>query len=94
MPVDPSSRPRPAEHVVFRGLRDGGVLLHLETGQYHGVNAVGVVLWQLLDGDRSIEAVARLARDQLIDPPDDLADHVGEFVAALDQRGLVVVASG
>ncbi len=36
--------------VVYRTLAgEGGVLLHLESGAYHGLYEVGTLIWGLLD---------------------------------------------
>jgi hypothetical protein len=91
VPIALESRPRHAENVAFRGLRDGGVLLHLDTGQYHGLNPTAVVIWELLDGDRTLIDVTRALHDRLDDPPEDLEGYVSTFVGGLHERGLVVL---
>ena len=35
------------------GAPQGAVLLHLETGAYHGLNPVGFVVWELIDDRRT-----------------------------------------
>ena len=37
--------------VEYRGMgeREGGVLLHLDTAAYHGLNEVGALIWRLLE---------------------------------------------
>jgi hypothetical protein len=78
--------------VAFRELteEEGGVLLHLPTGSYHGVNAVGALVWDLLDGERTPTDVVSAVRDQVDDPPDQLDSEVRAFIAALRERNLVV----
>jgi hypothetical protein len=76
--------------VVYRPLADeGGVLLHLETGSYHGLNPTGALIWSLLDGARDTTAVAGALRAECTNVPDDLEDAVGRFLADLAARGLV-----
>ena len=36
------------------GAPQGAVLLHLETGAYHGLNPVGFVVWELIDDRRTV----------------------------------------
>lgn len=79
---------------VFRDLEDskGGVLLHLESGQYHGLNAVGSVIWSLLDGTRTADDVVAAVRAQVDDPPASLRDEVMAFLQHLTERNLIEIA--
>lgn len=76
--------------VVHSQLAGGeSVLLHLETGQYHELNAIGSMIWGLIDGRRStLEIIAEL-REQVDGPPSDLDQVVTEFLHQLRERGLV-----
>ena len=85
-PYLPVKNPR----IVDCGLTEGEVvLLHLESGAYHELNAMGAVIWELLDGERSIPQIARDVRERLDDPPDDLEEIVTGFVDDLRERDLV-----
>ena len=46
----------PSEKVVYRDLEPGkgGVLLHLETGAYHGVNDVKIEVFERIANDWNI----------------------------------------
>lgn len=91
MTIAPTSRVERNGNVVFRRLADGegGVLLHLESGEYHGINEVGCLIWDLLDGGRTVDDVAIALRDQVEDAPDDLAAEVIAFLDSLRVRDLV-----
>jgi Coenzyme PQQ synthesis protein D (PqqD) len=91
MSIEPSSRPVRNENVAFRRLAEGegGVLLHLESGEYHGINEVGCLIWELLDGERTVEAVAVTLQDGIEDAPPNLVDEVIVFLDSLRARGLV-----
>jgi hypothetical protein len=91
MVTEPSSRLVRNENVAFRRLAagEGGVLLHLESGEYHGINEVGCLIWELLDGERTVDAVAVALQDDIEDPPPDLVDEVVVFLDSLRARGLV-----
>jgi hypothetical protein len=82
------SRPRPADQVVFRDLDEGGVVLHLGSGEYHGLNHAGALIWGLLDGRRLDEIVAAV-RERVAESPRDLDGQVRAFVDGLAQRGLI-----
>lgn len=78
-------------HIAYRDLAagEGGVLLHLETGSYHGVNVVGALIWDLIDGDRDRAELVVAVRQRLIDPPEDLDAEVAGFLDDLRQRDLI-----
>ena len=76
------------------GGSEGGVLLHLTSGQYHGVDSVGWMIWSLLDGSRSLADLADALRAQLPDAPGALGTDVRNFVQDLLERNLAEVASG
>jgi hypothetical protein len=77
--------------VVYRELagEGGGVLLHLESGAYHGLNETGSLIWDPLDGTRGFDALVAELRKQLDDAPDDLDDEIERFLADLRERGLI-----
>lgn len=77
--------------VVYRELAGdgGGVLLHLESGAYHGLNETGSLIWDLLDGERDFTALVADLREQLDDAPDDLGAETERFLAALRERDLI-----
>ena len=77
--------------VVGRPLAEGegGVLLHLKTGAYHGINTVGLMVWDRLDGEHTVDEIIAEIRDLVADAPSNLADDVSAFIAAAIQRDLV-----
>jgi len=91
MSIEATSTLQKNENVAFRRLAagEGGVLLHLESGEYHGINEVGCLIWELLDGERTVAAVAVELRDGVEDPPDDLVEVVVVFLGDLRERDLV-----
>lgn len=78
--------------VLSTTLQDEGVLLNLETGEYFGLDAVGLDAWKALGAHGSVEA----ARAQMLaryDVSEDvLARDLADLVAKLAARGLLVVA--
>lgn len=91
MSIDRSTRPSKSENVAFRRLADGegGVLLHLESGEYHGINEVGCLIWELVDGERTVDGLVAALDTRIEDPPADLAEHVIAFLHTLRERDLV-----
>jgi hypothetical protein len=78
--------------VAFRELAEGegGVLLHLVSGSYHGLNDVGALIWELVDGQKTSADIIDAVRQQVDDPPPSLDEQVTSFIAALRERELVI----
>jgi hypothetical protein len=77
--------------VVYRELagEGGGVLLHLESGAYHGLNETGLLIWSLIDGERTVAELVTELEGRLEDAPHDLGDQTGRFLADLRDRDLI-----
>jgi hypothetical protein len=86
---DTPLRKRP--DVVYRELAgdEGGVLLAVDTGAYHGVNPTGLMIWELIDGEHGTDEIVAAFRTRLDDAPADLEQDVVDFLAALHERRLV-----
>jgi hypothetical protein len=96
--IDGSTTVRRNPSVQYKDLDDegGGVLLHLGTGAYHGLNEVGALVWTLIEaGDGiSFSAVLDELRARLDEVPDDLADDISSFLEDLASRDLVTLDGG
>jgi hypothetical protein len=90
MTVDVIYRKNP--DVVARGLAEGegGVLLRLDSGAYFSVNPVGLLIWELVDGQRTVPQLIDAVREQVVDPPARLADDVTAFLERAVERQLVL----
>ena len=91
--IQSSTTIRPHLRVVFRklGAGSGGVILHLGSAAYHGVNETGSLIWSLMGDGPTLGSLVQSVRLRLDDAPDDLAADVSEFVEGLATRGLVVL---
>ena len=89
MPIDTAIRKNPK--AVYRSLRNGGggVVLHLESGQYHSLNGIAVAMWNLIDGARSLEDITAEIRVRYDDAPGDLLEIVRGFCEGLRDRDLI-----
>jgi SynChlorMet cassette protein ScmD len=68
---------------------DWAVLFNPDTAEAVGVNPVGVSIWKLMDGRRSVEEIAASLREGYDQVPDGVAEEVDRFVADLAERGFV-----
>jgi hypothetical protein len=73
---------------------DGAVLLHLDTGAYHGLNPVGFVIWGAIEEERSVADVVEAVRDAVIGAPPSLEAEVLRFLEGARDRDLVRVGQG
>jgi hypothetical protein len=80
------------EHVVFRSFEAETLLLNLETGQYHGLNATGGRMLELLKetGGEVRQSVEQLAKEYEMDPA-TIATDMADFCLSLEERGLLEV---
>jgi hypothetical protein len=89
--LDTTSTVRRNPDVVGRGLAEaeGGVLLHLTTGAYHGLNPVGLVIWDLLEHDQTVADLVAGVRDRVDDAPPTLEQDVLAFLDHASARDLI-----
>jgi hypothetical protein len=89
--IEPETIVRRKPDVVFRELQEGegGVLLHLLSGEYHGLNQFGCVIWGLMESDHTFGDLVRDVRGQLDEQPDSLEQDVSVFLEGLRDRDLV-----
>ena len=87
---------RPNPRSTFRELAEGsgGVLLHLDTAAYHGLNEIGVAIWSLIQPGITFGALVDALRSQITDAPAALDDDVATFLDDLRERDLVLIVSG
>lgn len=67
-------------------------MTQLDPGRHHGLNAVGALIWSLLNGRTLAELVAAVG-EQLSDAPPELAEDMSEFIEALHKRRLVYLSA-
>jgi hypothetical protein len=79
--------------IVARELGEpqGAVLLHLETGAYHGLNPVGFLVWDLIDGERTVGDLVEGVRARIEDPPPQVEQDVLKFLEAGLARDLILL---
>jgi hypothetical protein len=84
-----ATRIRVPAHVVYREFADETVILNLESGQYHGLNATAAKMLEVLESASSVdEAVDRLA-EAFAQPREVVEPDVLTLCRALSDRGLI-----
>ena len=91
--IDPKTAIRRNSRVAHNelGHGQGGVLLHLDSGGYHGVNGVGLLVWQLLDRETTFAELISGLRERVVEPPPTLAEEIAAFVMDLGDRSLLIL---
>lgn len=89
-----SSSVRVPQHVVYRSFPTETVVLNLETGKYHGLNATAGKMLETLAKTASVgEAVARVAADY--EQSEEVVERdVQELCNVLLERGLIEIDGG
>jgi hypothetical protein len=91
--IPPTAILRRSPRVAYRELGGdrGAVLLHLDTGAYHGIDGIGVLVWDLLEDSPSFAVLISRARTKLDGVPATFESEIADFLAGLRDRGLVEV---
>ena len=78
-------------NVVARQLAEseGAVLLNLQSGAYHGLNPVGLLVWELIDAERTVRQLVEAVREAVTDPPTALEADVHGFLENALERDLI-----
>jgi SynChlorMet cassette protein ScmD len=63
------------------------VLYNPDTAGTAAINPVGVAIWKLLDGKRSLEDIVAAIKDQFEDAPESITEDVSSFIRGLQEKG-------
>jgi hypothetical protein len=75
------------------GEGEGGVLLHLDTAAYHGLNEVGALIWRLLEEPKPFDVLLRELKGELQEVPSRFEDEIRQFLSELAERDLILTVS-
>jgi hypothetical protein len=85
-----SAQPLVNPAVVWRQVLPGeAVLVNLDTAASLALNPTGLVVWQLVDGERSVAQIVAAVRDHFKEVPDSVAADVGELLDTLAEEGFI-----
>ena len=68
---------------------DWAVLFNPDTADAVGTNPVGVAVWKLMDGKRSLEDIVSEIRNSFEDTPGAAFEEIAAFVNTLAENGFV-----
>ncbi|MCP9485220.1 MAG: PqqD family protein [Gaiellaceae bacterium MAG52_C11] len=78
-------------HVVYREFAAETVILNLETGRYHGLNATGGGMLELLDRCDSVAEALTAFAGRYGKEPVEVEEDLRAFCTRLHERGLIDV---
>lgn len=76
---------------LFQEIAGEGVILDLKSSSYFGLDEVGVRLWQLLQGNPSLQAACDTLLDEYDVERDQLEEDLAKLLAQLSDAGLATV---
>lgn len=83
---------RRSDEVLFQDVGGEAVLLDLGSEQYFGLDPVGTRIWELLDGNATLEAVHRTLCEEYDAPPERIRADLLVLAASLLDAGLAQAA--
>jgi hypothetical protein len=83
------SRVRVPEHVVYRDFADETVVLNLESGMYHGLNATAARMLEAVAAGESVRAAVATLAAEFGQPPDVIQRDLLALCRTLAERGLI-----
>ncbi|MBN1433614.1 SynChlorMet cassette protein ScmD [Candidatus Fermentibacterales bacterium] len=79
----------PMPRIVLREETDDwAILFDPDTAATFGVNPMGVLVFRLLDGSRTVRDIVAEIRERCTDVPSDAERIVGDFLEELVTRGM------
>lgn len=91
--VPPGYRPRKRADVLELDMGDGFILYNHDSSLVHHLNATAALVWQVLDGEATVERLASEIADEYGLPMENVAMQITSLIAELDAMGLVEDAS-
>lgn len=73
-------------------LGDETVILHLGSGTYFGLDAVGTIVWELLQASASPDAICAHVNSRFEDAPPSVTTDVTAFLSQLLEHALILRA--
>ncbi len=67
---------------------DWAILFDPDTGHAFGLNPMGVLVWQRLDGKHTVQDILTELQEYCHDIPGEAPDHIREFIDNLLKNGL------
>jgi hypothetical protein len=85
-----TSLPKRKQNLAWRKIEDEVVIIDLDKGrQFHELNDTGSLIWELCDGETSVEAIATALTEDFELDYLEAQNEVAEFIAFLAEKDLL-----
>lgn len=91
-PIDTATRYKRDPDAMESRLRDETVILHLRSGIYFGLDAVGSVVWERLEAGDTPAGICEAVRGRFANTPDTVEADVTAFMTQLLTHNLITPA--
>jgi hypothetical protein len=91
--TDTKRTPRIPPGVLFREVHGEAVLLHLDSGEYFGLDEVATRIWQLIASGSALDSVEHALVDEFDVDRGTAARDIQQFVSTLVDRRLLTFDS-
>jgi len=89
--VNLSDKPAQNLETAARKIDDLFYVMHPDTSELHNFNDVGTRIWELIDGERSVEDIVGVVTEEYEVDEATARTDVLEFLAALQEKDLIRV---
>lgn len=86
-----SDKPAQNLETAARKIDDLFYVMHPDTSELHNFNDVGTRIWELIDGERSVEDIVGVVTEEYEVDEATARTDVLEFLAALQEKDLIRV---
>jgi hypothetical protein len=90
----PTSSITVPRHVVYRSFPSESVVLNLQTGKYHGLNATAGAMLETLEQASCVKDAAATLAERYGQPAEVIEKDIRELCTLLFERGLIEVDGG
>lgn len=80
------------KHVVYRAFVSETVVLNLDTGKYHGLNATGGRMLEVITTTATVREAIQSLAEEYAHPVDRVEQDVERFCLDLAARGLIEIS--
>jgi len=78
--------------VIREEFDDWALLFDPDTGNVCGVNPVGVQIWKMIDGKRTVRDISRMIAEKYPDAAESVEEDVISFVSAISEKGYAIMS--
>jgi Coenzyme PQQ synthesis protein D (PqqD) len=90
--LQPTTKPEAATDVIQQSTANATVLLHLKSGKYYALDDIGIDIWNLCDGNKTLaEIISQIATDYDA-PVDTIEKDVSDLLEDLAREQLIVIS--